>query len=131
MSARKLRSPTSDLGVQQYIRDCNKYGAIPVSYFLRHVDDDKFVMKFYGLGPLGAKAISRPLEVRLLLKGNHVNIVQISFKNSISHTIQHLFFSIFFYKAMLGEVEGRPLMMGVFNTMVIFKMISKCHNNYF
>ena len=51
-------------GVENYIKECNKLGVIPASYFLRHVRDREFVMRNHGLGPLGAKAISKPLEVR-------------------------------------------------------------------
>lgn len=51
-------------GIQDYILECNKSGVIPVSYFQRHCHDKAFVMRNHGLGPLGAKAIAKPLEVR-------------------------------------------------------------------
>ena len=50
-------------GIKDYIRECNRMGVIPVSYFKRHIEDRAFVMKHHGLGPLGAKAIAKPLEV--------------------------------------------------------------------
>ena len=50
-------------GIKDYIDECNRVGVIPVSYFQRHCHDKAFVMRHHGLGPLGAKAISKPLEV--------------------------------------------------------------------
>ena len=50
-------------GKNIYMETCKSLGVVPVSYFLRHVMDDTFVMRYRGLGPLGAKALSRPLEV--------------------------------------------------------------------
>lgn len=52
-------------GIRDYIYECSKTGVIPVSYFMRHVKDEKLVMRYRGLGPLGAKAIARPLEVNM------------------------------------------------------------------
>lgn len=34
-----------------------------MSYFVKHIQDKKFEMKYHGLGPLGAKAIALPLRV--------------------------------------------------------------------
>ena len=51
-------------GMKAYVRECNRCGVIPVSYFQRHIHDNEFVMRYYGLGPLGAKAIAKPLGVR-------------------------------------------------------------------
>ncbi len=53
-------------GIKDYIRQCNNLGIIPVSYFKRHVNDRKFVMRSHGLGPLGAKAIAKPLMVSVI-----------------------------------------------------------------
>ena len=50
-------------GIKDYIKECNRVGVIPISYFQRHIQDTRFVMRHHGLGPLGAKAISKPLEV--------------------------------------------------------------------
>ncbi|KAL4238467.1 Leucine Rich repeat [Mactra antiquata] len=47
---------------KKYIHICNATGTIPASYFLRHIKDTKFRMRYHGLGPLGAKAISVPLK---------------------------------------------------------------------
>lgn len=49
-------------GIKDYIRECNALGVIPVSFFQRHVTDKVFIMRHHGLGPLGAKAIAKPLE---------------------------------------------------------------------
>jgi hypothetical protein len=48
---------------KKYIHMCNQTGEIPISYFLRHIKDTKFRMRYHGLGPNGAKAISMPLKV--------------------------------------------------------------------
>ncbi|XP_053392658.1 leucine-rich repeat-containing protein 74B-like [Mercenaria mercenaria] len=47
---------------KKYIHMCNQTGEIPISYFLRHLKDTKFRMRYHGLGPMGAKAISMPLK---------------------------------------------------------------------
>lgn len=57
------RMEFDESGIKGYIRECNKLGVIPVSYFEKHIEDRAFVMKHHGLGPLGAKAIAKPLEV--------------------------------------------------------------------
>ena len=53
-------------GVRAYVNECNRVGVIPVSFFKRHVHDNHFVMRNHGLGPLGAKAICKPLTVRCI-----------------------------------------------------------------
>ena len=53
-------------GVRAYVNECNRLGVIPVSFFKRHVHDNHFVMRNHGLGPLGAKAICKPLTVRCI-----------------------------------------------------------------
>lgn len=58
-------------GVRHYIQECNRLGVIPASYFVRHIHDQKFIMKHHGLGPLGAKAIVKPLEVYVLKVAVH------------------------------------------------------------
>lgn len=47
---------------KKYIHMCNETGTIPISYFLRHIKDTKFRMRYHGLGPMGAKAIAVPLK---------------------------------------------------------------------
>ena len=52
-------------GTLDYINECNQLGVIPVSYFMRHITNRDFVMKNHGLGPLGAKAIAKAIEVSM------------------------------------------------------------------
>ncbi|XP_033736023.1 leucine-rich repeat-containing protein 74B-like [Pecten maximus] len=64
-------------GERQYIHMCNETGVIPVSYFLKHIQDKEFRMRFHGLGPLGAKAIAYPMKSNkkievLNLEGNWI-----------------------------------------------------------
>ncbi|KAL5008063.1 hypothetical protein ScPMuIL_013644 [Solemya velum] len=72
------RSATENSSVgEKYIEVCNTMGVIPVSYFLRHIEDHMFKMRFHGLGPIGAKALSVPLKtnrnIHLLdLEGNWI-----------------------------------------------------------
>ena len=51
---------------KKYIHICNQTGTIPSSFFLRHIKDSKFRMRYHGLGPMGAKAIALPLKVESL-----------------------------------------------------------------
>jgi len=50
-------------GVNRYLRMCQKLEIQPITYFLKHMQDRELVMKYHGLGPLGVKAMSEPLEV--------------------------------------------------------------------
>ncbi|XP_069117920.1 leucine-rich repeat-containing protein 74B-like [Argopecten irradians] len=64
-------------GERKYIHMCNETGVIPVSYFLKHIEDKEFRMRFHGLGPLGAKAIAYPMKTNkkievLNLEGNWI-----------------------------------------------------------
>ncbi|CAD5122035.1 DgyrCDS10488 [Dimorphilus gyrociliatus] len=64
-------------GIADYIQQCNKLGVIPVSYFVKHVHDKEFIMRNHGLGPNGAKAISKPLQLnteveKIDLEGNQI-----------------------------------------------------------
>nr|CAB3263531.1 leucine-rich repeat-containing protein-like [Phallusia mammillata] len=45
-------------GKTTYRDACKQYGVIPVSYFLRHMQDSELIMRHHGLGPAGAKAIA-------------------------------------------------------------------------
>ncbi|XP_078480982.1 uncharacterized protein LOC100187037 isoform X1 [Ciona intestinalis] len=45
-------------GKTTYKVACKQFGVIPVSYFLRHMQDQDLVMRHHGLGPAGAKAIA-------------------------------------------------------------------------
>jgi hypothetical protein len=48
-----------------YVETCHVMGVVPVSYFIRHMNDTELVMKHHGLGPQGAKAIAVPLCVSM------------------------------------------------------------------
>lgn len=50
-------------GVNRYLRMCERLEIQPITYFLKHMQDKELVMKYHGLGPLGVKAMSDPLEV--------------------------------------------------------------------
>ena len=50
-------------GRTQYASACDRLGIVPVSYFSRHITDQEIVMRYHGLGPLGAKAIAKVLRV--------------------------------------------------------------------
>ncbi|XP_043924297.1 leucine-rich repeat-containing protein 74B isoform X2 [Protopterus annectens] len=41
-----------------YKEACKRYGVVPISYFLRHMQDSEFTMMHRGLGPQDAKALS-------------------------------------------------------------------------
>uniref|UniRef100_A0A668RMF9 Leucine rich repeat containing 74A n=1 Tax=Oreochromis aureus TaxID=47969 RepID=A0A668RMF9_OREAU len=51
-----------------YLKACKQTGAVPVSYILRHLDDAILDLNYYGLGPLGAKALAILLKVTLFSK---------------------------------------------------------------
>jgi len=50
-----------------YIQVCRKLGVVPISFFLRHVDDDRLVLRHHSVDELAAKAIAAPLTVRISL----------------------------------------------------------------
>ena len=50
-------------GINRYIRICESLNIQPVTYFCKHLQDTELIMKYHGLGPLGMKAMSDPLEV--------------------------------------------------------------------
>ncbi|XP_018116886.1 leucine-rich repeat-containing protein 74B isoform X1 [Xenopus laevis] len=45
-------------GKAKYLSACQFYGVIPVSYFLRHLQDPELVMRHHGLGPQATKALA-------------------------------------------------------------------------
>ncbi|XP_052766427.1 leucine-rich repeat-containing protein 74B-like [Mya arenaria] len=64
-------------GVNRYLRMCTKLEIQPITYFLKHMQDRELIMKYHGLGPLGVKAMSDPLETnttieRMDLEGNYM-----------------------------------------------------------
>ena len=52
-------------GKTTYKDACRQFGVIPVSYFLRHMQDTELIMRHHGLGPAGTKAIAVSLVVSL------------------------------------------------------------------
>ncbi|XP_076812047.1 uncharacterized protein LOC143458996 [Clavelina lepadiformis] len=65
-------------GKTTYREACKQYGVIPVSYFLRHMQDTELIMRHHGLGGAGTKAIAVSLVsntkiLRLDLSDNWIN----------------------------------------------------------
>ena len=50
-------------GKTVYMESCKLNNVIPVSYFVRHMEDSHLVMKHHGLGREGIKPISVSLVV--------------------------------------------------------------------
>jgi len=48
-------------GKTSYLSACKQFGVTPVSYFIRHMQEDTLDIKHHGLGANGTKAISVPL----------------------------------------------------------------------
>lgn len=64
-------------GEKKYLHMCEETGVIPASYFLNHIQEKEFSMKYHGLGPNGAKAIAWPLKTnkkieKINLEGNWI-----------------------------------------------------------
>ncbi|XP_045175359.2 leucine-rich repeat-containing protein 74B-like isoform X2 [Mercenaria mercenaria] len=64
-------------GINRYLRMCQKLEIQPITYFLKHMQDTELIMKYHGLGPLGVKAMSDPLEInttieKMDLEGNYI-----------------------------------------------------------
>jgi len=57
-----------DTQERKYVHMCNETGVIPITYFIRHIRNTTFRMRYHGLGPNGAKALVLPLKVRPLYK---------------------------------------------------------------
>ncbi|XP_077991353.1 uncharacterized protein LOC144445611 [Glandiceps talaboti] len=56
-----IKDDFDSTGRTTYLETCKQLGIVPVSYFLRHIQDPQIRMKHHGLGPLGAKACAIPL----------------------------------------------------------------------
>ena len=49
-----------------YVQVCRKLGLVPISYYLRHIDDHRLVLRHHSIDELAAKAIAAPLTVRTI-----------------------------------------------------------------
>uniref|UniRef100_A0A1I8H5G9 EF-hand domain-containing protein n=1 Tax=Macrostomum lignano TaxID=282301 RepID=A0A1I8H5G9_9PLAT len=54
-------------GRSLYRTTCERLGAVPVKYFLKHLTDTRLIMRHHGLGPVGTRAIARPLAINLTI----------------------------------------------------------------
>ncbi|KAK3585202.1 hypothetical protein CHS0354_027490 [Potamilus streckersoni] len=64
-------------GIAAYERACEIYGVQPVTYFIKHLQDQELVMKYHGIGANGVRAMSEPLEMntsieRIDFEGNFI-----------------------------------------------------------
>lgn len=50
-------------GKSNYLKICQQYGLVPISYFVRHITDNEITMRYHGLSPTAAKAIALVLRV--------------------------------------------------------------------
>lgn len=50
-------------GKSNYLKICQQYGIVPISYFVRHIVDNEITMRYHGLSPTAAKAIALVLRV--------------------------------------------------------------------
>jgi hypothetical protein len=46
----------------KYLLACELYDVVPCSFFLKHMHDQEVILRHYGLGNLGAKAIAFALR---------------------------------------------------------------------
>ncbi|XP_046372075.2 leucine-rich repeat-containing protein 74B-like [Haliotis rufescens] len=46
----------------EYVKICERLGIVPISYFVRHINDRDIAMKYHGLGPEEAKAMALVLK---------------------------------------------------------------------
>ncbi|GAB1598040.1 leucine-rich repeat-containing protein 74B [Argonauta hians] len=65
-------------GRSAYENRCKKLGATPISYFLRHMEDDKLDLRYHGLGVKGTQAVTPTLATschihKLDLTDNNLN----------------------------------------------------------
>ncbi|KAM4690549.1 leucine-rich repeat-containing protein 74A [Rhinophrynus dorsalis] len=56
-----VNSPQDGGGRDLYINACQQAGVVPVSYFIRHMNETHMELNHHGLGPRGARAIAVPL----------------------------------------------------------------------
>jgi len=50
-------------GAKLYLQVCRKLGLVPISYYLRHIDDEQLVLRHHSIDASSAKAIATPLSV--------------------------------------------------------------------
>ncbi|KAI8897574.1 hypothetical protein BC833DRAFT_526913 [Globomyces pollinis-pini] len=55
-----------------YLKSCKALGLVPVSYISKRLDQPELSMPYHGLGPLGAQALSKVLEVNTFI--NHLDL---------------------------------------------------------
>ncbi|XP_010903909.2 leucine-rich repeat-containing protein 74A isoform X3 [Esox lucius] len=66
-----VRKTYDSTGQTWYVEACRMFNVVPVSYFLRHMQDTELAMMHHGLGPQGTKALAVPLVTNTsLLKLN-------------------------------------------------------------
>lgn len=46
-----------------YLEQCRRYGVISSSYFLRHIDDDSLIIRYFGLKPINIKVMVPSLKI--------------------------------------------------------------------
>jgi len=46
-----------------YLQVCRQLGLVPVSYYLRHIDDEQLVLRHHSIDAAAAQAIAAPLAV--------------------------------------------------------------------
>eukprot|EP00106_Octopus_bimaculoides_P001937 XP_014769379.1 PREDICTED: leucine-rich repeat-containing protein 74B-like [Octopus bimaculoides] len=64
----EIKPPYDHSGRSAYINRCKKLGATPISYFLRHMEDNKLDLRYHGLGGKGTSAVTPTLAVNILMK---------------------------------------------------------------
>uniref|UniRef100_A0A0L8HV87 EF-hand domain-containing protein n=1 Tax=Octopus bimaculoides TaxID=37653 RepID=A0A0L8HV87_OCTBM len=57
----EIKPPYDHSGRSAYINRCKKLGATPISYFLRHMEDNKLDLRYHGLGGKGTSAVTPTL----------------------------------------------------------------------
>lgn len=55
-------------GKSNYLKICQQYGIVPISYFVRHIVDNEITMRYHGLSPTAAKAIALVLRNNISLE---------------------------------------------------------------
>ncbi|XP_017945538.1 leucine-rich repeat-containing protein 74B isoform X2 [Xenopus tropicalis] len=58
LEVEEIKEQYDPTGKAKYLSACQFYGVIPVSYFLRHLQDPELVMRHHGLGPQATKALA-------------------------------------------------------------------------